>query len=515
MTMSYSFIISTLSLSVLCALPAFANTQPATPANLQTSTSLPSAISDKLAKSGLSSDDISIWVMASDGSAPLISHLADTPRTPASTQKLITTAIALDVMGADYRWQTRLYTDGVVVGDTLYGNLIIKGSGDPSLTHDRLSAMFSQLTARGVRHIKGDIIVDNTGFVNVAQDVNAFDGQGLRAYNAQPNAFLINFGTLEVSMIPSGTWVFGSGQTTGQDVTIGEPVPYFRPTDGTVAVQVLPKLADFHAPTMIQGDIQSCRTKPKFGLSADTLTITGQVGVSCGQASEWLTFADSEAFITRAVKGTWQALDKDFVGQVRLRQPYDGAGRTLSPLLSFASKPLSEQVYQINQYSNNVMTEQVALSLPLMMGQKTSDYPKSFALINTWWQQHLTTPAPIMSRASGLCRDCVVTPRALGELLAFSQTKPTFETFKASLPIVGQTGTMATFARRRPHSPAIGRAFIKTGRLNNVASIAGYVMGQSGKMYVVVAIINADGAGNNTHAHDVLDEVIEWTAGQS
>lgn len=304
MTMSYSFIISTLSLSVLCALPAFANTQPATPANLQTSTSLPSAISDKLAKSGLSSDDISIWVMASDGSAPLISHLADTPRTPASTQKLITTAIALDVMGADYRWQTRLYTDGVVVGDTLYGNLIIKGSSDPSLTHDRLSAMFSQLTARGVRHIKGDIIVDNTGFVNVAQDVNAFDGQGLRAYNAQPNAFLINFGTLEVSMIPSGTWVFGSGQTTGQDVTIGEPVPYFRPTDGTVAVQVLPKLADFHAPTMIQGDIQSCRTKPKFGLSADTLTITGQVGVSCGQASEWLTFADSEAFITRAVKGT-------------------------------------------------------------------------------------------------------------------------------------------------------------------------------------------------------------------
>ncbi|OBX62755.1 hypothetical protein A9Z63_06785 [Moraxella lacunata] len=482
---------------------------------------LPTAITDKMSRAGLSGHEMSVWIKPvgkvgeTGEQIPLINHLADTPRTPASTQKLITTAIALDLLGADYHWQTRLYADGVVVGDTLYGNLIIKGSGDPSLTHDRLSAMFSQLTARGVRHIKGDIIVDNTGFVNVAQDVNAFDGQGLRAYNAQPNAFLINFGTLEVSMIPSGTWVFGSGQTTGQDVTIGEPVPYFRPTDGTVAVQVLPKLADFHAPTMIQGDIQSCRTKPKFGLSADTLTITGQVGVSCGQASEWLTFADSEAFITRAVKGTWQALDKDFVGQVRLRQPYDGAGRTLSPLLSFASKPLSEQVYQINQYSNNVMTEQVALSLPLMMGQKTSDYPKSFALINTWWQQHLTTPAPIMSRASGLCRDCVVAPRALGELLAFSQTKPTFETFKASLPIVGQTGTMATFARRRPHSPAIGRAFIKTGRLNNVASIAGYVMGQSGKMYVVVAIINADGAGNNTHAHDVLDEVIEWTAGQS
>lgn len=468
---------------------------------------LPTTITDKMSRAGLGSHEMSVWVKSIGGigeQVPLINHLADVPRTPASTQKLIATAIALDFLGADYRWQTRLYADGVVVGDALYGNLIIKGSGDPSLTHERLTALFGRLMGRGIHHIRGDIIVDNTAFVNVAQDVNAFDGQGLRAYNAQPNAFLINFGTLEVSMTPSGNWQFGESLDT----------KVFNPTDNMAVVRLLPKLADFHAPTMIQGDIQSCRTKPKFGLSADTLTITGQAGVGCGQASEWLTFADSEAFIAKAVKGTWQTLDKDFVGQVRLRQPYDGAGRTLLPLLFFASKPLSEQVYQINQYSNNVMTEQVALSLPLIVGQKTSNYPKSFALINTWWQQHLTTPAPIMSRASGLCRDCAVTPRALGELLEYSHYQPTFEVFKSSLPIVGQTGTMATFAKRRPHSPAIGRAFIKTGRLNNVASIAGYVMGRSGKTYAVVAIINADGAGNNTHAHDVLDEVIEWTAGQ-
>lgn len=60
--------------------------------------------------------------------------------------------------------------------------------------------------------------------------------------------------------------------------------------------------------------------------------------------SEWLTFADSEVFITKAVKGAWQALDKDFVGQVRLRQPYNVVGRRLSPLISFTSKPLSEDL---------------------------------------------------------------------------------------------------------------------------------------------------------------------------
>lgn len=482
----------------------------------KTSSALPPSIHDKLMKSQVRPEDISIWIKAVGDEAPLLNHLAQTPRTPASTQKLITTAIALDMMGSDHRWQTRLYADGVVIGGVLYGDLIIKGSGDPSMTHDRLMAMLSQLMAKGIKHIKGDIVIDNLAFVNVAGDVNAFDGQGLRAYNAQPNAFLVNFGTLEVNMMPSGVWEFAS-PTNDTKPIIPETTAKFRATDDKVAVQILPPLDGFHAPRVIHGVNNACNDQkilPKFSLSDDALTITGQVGMGCGESRFWLTFADGDEFIKKAVRGTWQTLDTHFTGQVRLREPDDKSTQMRLPLLSFPSLPLSEQIYQINQYSNNVMTEQVALSLPLFLGRRASDYPGSFALIDAWWQQHMTTPKPIITKASGLCRDCFVTPLALGELLEFAHVMPNHAVFRQSLPIVGQTGTMKGFAKRHPNSPAIGRAFIKTGRLNNVASIAGYVLGKSGKTYAVVAVMNADQVGNNTQAHAVLDEVINWTAEQ-
>lgn len=496
------FLFFLLGLAFLCAYHSLVF------ASENTQNILPSSIADKISQAGLDVRDVGIWVKPIDGDTPIISHLASTPRIPASTQKLVTTAIALDVLGEQYRWRTRLYVDGVVVGGVLHGNLIIKGGGDPSMTHERLSAMFAQLRGRGIHRIKGDIIVDNSAFLGVSQDVNAFDGQGLRAYNAQPNAFLVNFGTLEVKMTPSGKWMPHSEATPTVDNAI------FQPNGNMVAVSVLPKLADFASPKSINGTANSCGIRPKYALSDDTLTITGQVGIGCGQVSEWLTFANADEFIKKSVKGAWLDVDKDFVGSVIFRLPYGWSYHHKLPVLSFDSRPLSEQIYQINQYSNNVMTEQVALSLPLVAGQAVSDYPRSFAMINAWWHKHLNSPAPMMSRASGLCRDCAVMPMALGELLEFAHRQPTFEIFKTSLPIVGQTGTMASFAKRHPESSVIGRAFIKTGRLSNVAGIAGYVMGQSGQMYATVAIINADGAGNNTKVHALLDEVIEWTARQ-
>lgn len=72
---------------------------------------------------------------------------------------------------------------------TLYGDLVIQGFGDPAMTHDRLRAMLRQVEARGIRHIQGDIVIDNSAFQDVKFNINAFDGQGMRAYNAAPNAF--------------------------------------------------------------------------------------------------------------------------------------------------------------------------------------------------------------------------------------------------------------------------------------------------------------------------------------
>lgn len=467
--------------------------------------SLPASIRQKIQEVNLSENEVSILVKPLDGRAPTISHQADALRTPASTQKLVTTLIALDSLGQDYHWYTYVYQKGVVVGGVLYGDIIIKGFGDPSLTYERLKALFEQLSAKGIKHIQGDILVDNQAFFGVNFDVNAFDGHGLRAYNAAPNALLINFGTLQVDIIPSGTY-----HATNQTDKAGQPVNVFVPNNSRLALlKVVPSLADFDTPNTIATADGGCQSEPQFGLSSKALTIFGTAKPACGHSTRWLTFANGDEFVLKSIKGTWQQLDPKFTGQVRLtttKQTSLGL-----PIISYPSRILAKQIYDINQYSNNVMTEQVALSLPLSVGESVSSYPKTFAFIHHWWKSHLKSTPPMMSRASGLCRDCKISPNAMGELLEYAYRQPYFAVFKESLPIAGRTGTMAKLAYRNAHHPAIGRAFIKTGTLDEVVSMAGYVVDSQGCWYAVIGMINSPNASGRG-AVSVLDEMLAVVA---
>jgi D-alanyl-D-alanine carboxypeptidase/D-alanyl-D-alanine-endopeptidase (penicillin-binding protein 4) len=193
---------------------------------------------------------------------------------------------------------------------------------------------------------------------------------------------------------------------------------------------------------------------------------------------------------------------------------------------------LRDIVHDINHHSNNVMTEQVTLTLPLFAQnkQKTvttadekvghslyyqqpkSDYPAALTTIEQWWRSHLTTPPPVMTNGSGLCRTCTVTAANLAELLQYAYTHPEFAAYVDSLGIAGISGTIEAHKERLPNSHAIGRAWIKTGTLNNVTSMAGYVKGLSGEDYVVVGIINKAEALNTYEARHVLDTMLDWTA---
>lgn len=475
-------------------------------AHAQTPTdSLPASIHQKIYELNFSADEVSIWVKPIDGGLPIINHHAHTPRTPASTQKLIATLIALDMLGAEYHWYTHVYQKGVVIRGVLYGDVVIKGFGDPSLTHERLKVLFEHLSAKGIKHIQGNILVDNSAFKDVAADVNAFDGHGIRAYNAQPNALLINFGTVEVDILPSGVL-----HATEQTDKIGRPVQVFVPSGDTrAALQVLPPLADFESPKTINAiNDNACNGEPKLELTSTYLRAVGAVKSACGRMTRWLTFAESDVFIQKAIKGTWKQFDPQFSGQVKLIKSSQLLGL---PLISYPSRPLAQQIYDINQYSNNVMTEQVALSLPLSLGEQVSTYTKTFALMDKWWHMHLKSTPPVMSRASGLCRDCKVAPYAMGELLEYAYHQPYFATFKESLPVAGRTGTMAKLAYRHANHPAIERAFIKTGTLDDVTSMAGYVMDSQGRWYVAVGMVNAPNASGRG-AVAILDEMLAVVA---
>ena len=493
--------------------------------------------------------------------SPLINHQADIPRTPASTMKLVPSFIALDTLGADFVWHTRVYHSGIIIGDRLHGDLIIQGSGDPKMTHERLQQLLYRVQAAGIRHIDGDIIIDSAVFNHVSKDPAAFDNAPLRPYNASPDGFLVNFSTIGIKSYPLD--------------------------NGQASLDYTPKLADYQLPTTINTRTASCG-QARYSLApqwqSEQLALNNNLPDSCGEHVFYVAYPDAKDFAARVIAAKWQALGNTLSGKVISQEtPYQTAKNSKStqglaalsmsplPLVSYPSLTLTQQIYDINHFSNNVMTEQVALSIGAYnqsamvnsttkassveavdnksniesnitsgnnntssnanavdnktMSKQTSslyqfgkpaatDYPAALQTINQWWESHLNTPPPYLTNGSGLCRDCTITAANLSELLTYAYSHPSFDAYVNSLGVAGVSGTIAAHGERLPESDAIGRAWIKTGTLNNVTSMAGYVKGLSGQDYVVVGLINTEQALNATTARPVLDAMLDWTAQQ-
>lgn len=472
--------------------------------------------------------------------SPLLSHQADIARTPASTMKLVPSFIALDTLGADFVWHTRVYHTGIIIGDTLYGDLIIQGSGDPKMTHERLQQLLYKVQTAGIRHINGDIIVDSSVFKNVTKDPAAFDNSPLRPYNASPDGFLVNFSSVGIQSYP---------------------------LDNTRAqLTYTPQLANYQLPSMINMRSAACG-QARYSIApqwqAAQLTLNSNLPDSCGEHAFYVAYPDAKDFAARVIASKWQTLGNTLSGKViaqetpyhankiankQTKAPHGLAAIAMSPLpiVSYPSLNLKQQIYDINHFSNNVMTEQLALSIGAyktdvnkkdthqesvnkqgtdtdkkinnqatslyQFGQPTAtDYPQALQSINQWWQTNLTTPPPHLTNGSGLCRDCSISAANLSELLTYAYNQPSFDAYVSSLGIAGVSGTISTHSDRLPKSQAIGRAWIKTGTLNNVTSMAGYVKGVSGQDYVVVGLINTDHALNAYTARTVLDSMLDWT----
>ncbi|MGP9557905.1 D-alanyl-D-alanine carboxypeptidase/D-alanyl-D-alanine-endopeptidase [Psychrobacter sp. AOP7-A1-24] len=483
--------------------------------------------------------------------SPVLDHQSEIPRTPASTMKIVPSFIALDTLGADFVWHTRVYHTGIVIGDHLHGDLIIQGSGDPKMTHERLKQLLYKVQASGIHHIDGDIILDSAVFNSITKDPAAFDNSPLRPYNASPDGFLVNFSTIGIKTYP-------------QD-------------NGQASVTYKPQLADYQLPATINTRAASCG-QASYSLAPqwqDTqLVLNTSLPESCGEHVFYVAHPNAKEFAAHVVAAKWQALGNTLSGQIISQEtPYDMTKTTkrahgltaiaMSPLpmVSYPSLNLTKQIHDINHFSNNVMAEQVALSIGAYDKERldqiisssttatspsshkasasnemdnkivavqssskkadslyqfgkpaTTDYPAALQTINQWWQTNLSTPPPYLTNGSGLCRECTITAANLSELLTYAYSRPNFEAYVDSLGVAGVSGTIAAHSDRLPESAATGRAWIKTGTLNNVTSMAGYVKGLSGQDYVVVGIINTDQALNPYAARPVLDAMLDWTA---
>ena len=161
--------------------------------SLSATAELPAPVQQALQEAGIPQDAVSIFVQRFDRDTPLIAHRADEARNPASLMKLLTTYAGLELLGPAYTWHTDMLTTGATVGDTLHGDLILKGQGDPAMTLENFWDLVRALRKSGIRDIEGNLLLDRSYFEAQSHDPAAFDGEPYRAYNAGPDALLVNF----------------------------------------------------------------------------------------------------------------------------------------------------------------------------------------------------------------------------------------------------------------------------------------------------------------------------------
>ena len=155
--------------------------------------SAPPAVLSELRRTGIPIDAVAIDVRAAEGGKPLLAVNPARAFKPASVMKLLTTHVALSVMGPEHRWVTAVHLDGELREGVLRGNLVLRGGGDPKLVIEDLTELISRIRAAGLREIRGDLVIDD-GLFDLAADRSApIDGDASQPYNVGPHAALMNF----------------------------------------------------------------------------------------------------------------------------------------------------------------------------------------------------------------------------------------------------------------------------------------------------------------------------------
>ena len=462
---------------------------------------IPVTITNSLERNQIPLDAISISVSEIDLGKPgkhvaknILDWRASEAMNPASTMKILTTLAGLDILGPQYRWRTKIFTDGVVRQGTLKGNLYLQGSGDPKLIPEELAKLMKDLQALGIQKIDGNLFFDRSAYAPSVMEHNTIDGESLRAYNVPPDPLLYAFRTLSFQIGKSRTADF-------------------------IDISYTPTLSQLKVVNQMQLVERACdnwKSNIRFNLDPETGANTNQLLTAqfsgtfpsgCKGVNYNVVALDANTFLTQGFTAAWELAGGSWV------KPPTGKDSTVPIaarlLLQFEGISLADDVQDINKYSNNVMARQLLLTLALEKMGKPATTANGDLVVQGWLKQNgLNFPSLVIENGSGLSRNEAITAGQMNQLLLTARNLPIGEVFYNSLPIAGADGTMRnrlmTQLRKFLHLKKKPEARIKTGSLADVRAISGYVISKSGKMYAVSSFINHPNAWRGLDAHDQL-----------
>lgn len=440
---------------------------------------LPKSVLDAMSKAGLPRSAVGIEVRELEANKTFTELNPSAAFSPASTMKLLTTDAALELLGPTFTWKTQAYASGPQEGGMLNGDLIIKGSGDPKLVLENFWLFLHMLRERGIREIRGNLVLDRSIFEEAPYDPAQFDGDPMKPYNAGPDALLLNFQSFRFHFVPDEN-------------------------TGSVAVAVDPPADDYRvvAPRLSRQPCGDWQAALQPVLSDDGANFSGVYSLACGER-DWYVHPPKMShlrYFSSVFRRMWDDLGGTLGGDVK-----NGIVPPNARLIAqWESPTLPEIIRDINKYSNNVMARQVLLTIGAGMQQPGTARRGAQAVKDWLAGKGIDAPELVIENGSGLSRKERISPLTMARLLASAYDSPLMPEFISSLPLAGFDGTMR---KRLNERGAAGNAHIKTGSLDNVRAIAGYVFAASGKRYAVACFVNHP---NAARAQAAMDALLEW-----
>ena len=419
---------------------------------------------------------IGIHVVDLDDGKTIVSINEAELMSPASIMKLVTTRAALDLLGPNHRWITEIYYEGEIRQEILFGNLYLLAAGDPTMSIEKLWRLLSHVKASGITTVDGDVIIDRSVYRIPRHDPAAFDQRPTKAYNVGPDAFLVGENKIKITV------------DTNSD-------SFLAP------VYLFPNLRKLKLESKVELREGKCsRAKIEASLLGDVISVKGVLPRDCGLLSYEISLMSPEDFSELVFRELWESGGSTLSGTI---------SEALIPreskfLTSFSSEPLAQAIRKINKESSNSSARLLYLALAPAKIYENSEQDSESA-IRAWANnKNMHTEGLKFDNGSGLSRSERLSPLFLSEVLADAWRDPFSSEFISSLSIPGVDGTLRN---RLTQSAASGHGHLKTGLLNEVRSIAGYLNHPSGHTFSVVVIINGPHRNNRM---ETIDVIINW-----
>lgn len=437
-----------------------------------------SALEEFLNSEGFKHASIAISVSDVRTGNKIINYNSHLSLIPASCLKIITTATALEILGSNYKFKTVLYEDGHLLDDgTLYGNLIVKGYGDPSLNsmyfpaRENVISNFSKVIKnRKIKRITGDVIADNSYFKAeipstwIWEDIANYYGATAHALSYKDNFYTLFFNSFSIGELTKIDRVYplnldlhfenevvAAKSNRDNAYIYGDPKTKFRFIKGSIPCNK----KDF--------TVKGSNANPAIVIANDIADLIPHSDVHVSNVN-----------IT-------ETLEKHKIA-------------------TYYSPSLAELIYVTNNKSVNLFAEHIFLSI----GDK--QYTPSYSisrerLLKLWKTKNISTAGICICDGSGLSRSNLLTTTFVDKVLRYMFKSVNYNSFYRSLPIAATSGTLSNFAK----NTLLKNNFVaKTGTISKVRSMCGYLNTKTNKTLSVSIIVN-----NNDKSFSIVNKNIE------